>query len=532
LTTQERTEERTSIGPLIIGTMLAMLLAQLDGGILSTALPRVVGDLGGLDNLSWVFTAYMLTLTASTPLYGKLGDLYGRKGIFLASIAIFLIGSMGAGLSQSLGMLIGFRALQGLGAGGLVVNVIAVIGEVVPKRERGKYQSYVAVLGIVAVIAGPLLGGVFTDYLSWRWAFFVNVPIGIVSMLLVGSKLHLAPRRVEHRIDYGGALALAVASVALVLMTSWGGNRYAWGSPVILLLAALTVIAVVAVVLIERRAGEPILPLRLFRIGNFTAGQVIAVLVGFGMYGATAFLPLYQQTVHHSSATNSGLLLLPFLAGSMVTTLLGGKLTERTGNYRALLLCGAVPFALGAYLLSRLGLHTGNLEAVVAMLVYGLGLGLLYQVVTVTVQNSIEQRHLGVASGSVTFFRMIGGSFGVALFGSIFAQQLVSTLTARLGAQQADALTAGGGQLDPAKLNGLAAPVRAAYTEGVANGTHHMFLWAVPFAVVAVIAAAFVKRVAIDDGDDVPPADPPAHTQPAHTQPPGAERPSAAKPSL
>jgi EmrB/QacA subfamily drug resistance transporter len=492
------TQERTAIGPLIIGAMLAMLLAQLDAGILSTALPRVMGDLGGLGSLSWAFTAYLLTLTASTPLYGKLGDLYGRKGVFLASIALFLIGSIGAGLARSLGQLIALRALQGLGAGGLIVNVIAVIGEVVPKRERGRYQSYVAVLGTVAVIAGPLLGGVFSDYLSWRWAFFVNVPIGLASMLLVATKLHLAPRRVGRGIDYGGALGLAAASVAVILLTSWGGSRYAWASPVILLLALAAAVAVVAVVIIERRVREPILPLYLFGNGNFTAGQVLAVLVGFGMYGATAFLPLYQQTVHHSSATGSGLLLLPFLLGSMATTLLGGRLTGRTGNDRPLLLAGAGAFALGALLLSRLGLHTGDLVAAGSMLVYGLGLGLLYQVTTVTVQNSIEPRHLGVASGSVTFFRMIGGSFGVALFGAVFARRLTATLTARLDADRAAALTRGGSRLDPARLGAQPAPVRAAYTAGVADATHHMFLWAVPFALVAVVAAAFVRRAAVD----------------------------------
>ncbi|MDQ1246727.1 MAG: hypothetical protein QG597_1095 [Actinomycetota bacterium] len=495
----ERATGRTSLGPLIIGAMLAMMLPQLDGSILSTASPQVVGDLGGLGDLSWVFTAYMITLTASAPLCGKLGDLYDRKVVFISSILVFLAGSVGAGLSQTLGELIGFRAVQGLGAGGIVVNVIAVIAEVVPQRERGTYQSYLAVLGIVAVTAGPLLGGVLTDHLSWRWVFFINVPIGVVCVVLVARNLHLPPGRIEHSIDYGGALALTAASVAVVLVTSWGGQRYVWTSLVIMFLAAVTVVSVFAVLLIERRAREPVLPLELFRIGNFTAGQVIAFLVGFGMYSATAFLPLYQQTVRHASATNSGLLLLPFLLGSMATTLLGGKLTERTNNYRALLLTGACLFAVGAYLLSRLGVHTGDVEAVTAMLVYGLGLGLLYQVVTVTVQNSIEQRHLGVASGSIIFFRMIGGSFGVALFGSVFAQQLACTLTARLGTHRAHLLTHGGDQIAPDTLASLAAPIRAAYTQGVADGTGRMFLWTVPFALAGVIAAACVQRVSLDD---------------------------------
>jgi EmrB/QacA subfamily drug resistance transporter len=425
------------------GLLLAMMLAMLDNFIVGTAMPRIVGELGGLSHLSWVVTAYVLGTTVSTPIWGKIGDLYGRKTIFLTSIVIFLIGSAlcGAAGSSLLGgthdgmaELIGFRALQGLGAGGLIVNVMAIIGDLVPPRERGRYQGIMAAVMSLAMIAGPLVGGFITDNLSWRWAFYVNLPLGGIALLVLVATLHLPRRRSEHRIDWLGAALLTVAITALVLITTWGGNQYAWRSPQIIGLAVLAVVGLVLFVMVERRAPEPIIPLGLFANRNFSLISGVGFLLGFAMFGAINFLPLYQQTVQGSSATNSGLLLLPMMAAAMVVSLFVGQTITRTGRYKVFPVIGGVVMAVAMFLLSRQDTHTTRTQTGLFIAVLGIGMGFLMQTTMLIAQNSVDQKDLGVSSSAAMFFRSIGGSFGVSLFGAVFNHQLASEVTRRLGA--------------------------------------------------------------------------------------------------
>jgi len=474
--------------------MLAMLLAMLDNMIVSTALPRIVGELSGLDHFSWVVTAYILGMTVSTPIWGKLGDLYGRKTVFLTAIVVFLIGSALCGMSQSMEQLIGFRALQGLGAGGLMVSVMAIIGDLVPPRERGKYQGQIAAVMAIAMIAGPLVGGFITDNLSWRWAFYVNLPLGGIALLVLIATLRLPKYRTEHRIDWVGAVLLSVGITALVLITTWGGSQYAWASAEILGLAALAAVTLALFLVVERRVPEPIIPLRTFANRNFSLVAVMGFLVGFAMFGAVAFLPLYQQTVQGASATGSGLLLLPMMAGLLVTSVIGGKMITKTGRYKAVPVLGGVVMAIGMVLLSLLDEHTSKTLSSAYMLVLGIGMGGLMQTTMLIAQNSVAQRDLGVASSVATFCRSIGGSFGVALFGAIFSHRLQDDLAAKLG-PAAVGLTDGGAELDPGMLDRLDAPVREAFLHAVAFATSGVFGWAVLFAVAVPVLAIFIKEV-------------------------------------
>ncbi|MCG5213741.1 MDR family MFS transporter [Streptosporangium sp. KLBMP 9127] len=485
------------------GLMLAIVLAMLDNMIVGTAMPRIVGELGGLAHLSWVVTAYVLGTTVSTPIWGKIGDLYGRKSIFMASIVIFMIGSALCGMAGSallggpadgMAELIAFRALQGLGAGGLMVNAMAIIGDLVPPRERGQYQGIMAGAMSLAMIAGPLVGGFITDHLDWRWAFYVNLPFGAVALVLLALRLKLPKYRTEHRIDWLGAALLSVGITALVLIATWGGNQYEWGSPQILGLGALAVVTLVLFIPVERRAAEPIMPLNLFRNRNFTLISLIGFLLGFAMFGAITFLPLFQQTVQGASATNSGLLLLPMMATAMVVSLFVGRAITKTGKYKIYPVIGGVGMAVGMWLLSLQGVHTPTWQTGVFIAVLGLGMGFLMQTTMLIAQNSVEQRDLGVASSASTFFRSIGGSFGVSLFGAVFNSRLVADLTEKLGPQGAK-LADAGGQLSPAALGQLPAPVRSGFLESLASAISGVFWWAVLFAVVVPLLAAFLKEI-------------------------------------
>jgi len=491
------------------GLMLAMMLAMLDNFIVGTALPRIVGDLGGLAHLSWVVTAYVLGMTVSTPIWGKIGDLYGRKAIFLTSIVIFLVGSAlcGAAGSALLGgrqdgmvELIGFRALQGLGAGGLIVNVMAIIGDLVPPRERGRYQGIMAAVMSLALIAGPLVGGFITDHLSWRWAFYVNLPLGGLALLVLIATLHLPRRRSEHRIDWLGAALLAVGITALVLITTWGGNQYAWRSAQILGLALLAAVTLVLFVLVERRAPEPIIPLGLFANRNFSLISGVGFLLGFAMFGAINFLPLYQQTVQGSSATNSGLLLLPMMGAAMVISLFVGQTITRTGRYKAFPIVGGVVMAVAMFLLSRMDTHTSRAQTALFIAVLGTGMGFLMQTTMLIAQNSVDQKDLGVSSSAATFFRSIGGSFGVSLFGAVFNHQLAAELATRLGAV-GSRLTSGGSQVDPAALKRLPTPIRTGVLESLSSAIAHVFGWAILFAAAVPVLAAFIKEIPLRGHD-------------------------------
>jgi EmrB/QacA subfamily drug resistance transporter len=475
------------------GLLMAILLAMLDNLIVSTALPRIVGELGGVAHLSWVVTAYILASTITTPFYGKLGDMYGRKKFFIAAILIFLAGSALSGLSQSMDELIAFRAIQGLGAGGLMVGAMATLGDIAPPRERGRYMSYMMVVMMLATIGGPLLGGFITTSFSWRWIFYINIPLGGAALVYLLATLHLPGKRVKHKVDYLGGTLLGVAATALILLATWGGTQYAWGSPEIIGLALVTVAAAAGFLITETRAAEPMLPLHVFRNGNFSLTMAMTFLTGLAMFGAMTFLPLYQQTVQGESPTVSGLMLTPMMLGVTVTSIVAGQVTTRTGRYKVFPILGGAIMGAGMYLLTGLGVGTSRLTSGLFYVVLGLGMGFLMQMVSLIAQNSVEQKDMGVASSARMFFQQIGGSLGVAAFGAVFARQLTSSLAAAAGSGVH--ISASGGQLDPARVNSLPAAVRHDVFFAIAHAIQHVFIWAAPSAVLIFALAWFIKEV-------------------------------------
>ncbi|GAA1403547.1 MDR family MFS transporter [Kitasatospora putterlickiae] len=505
---EEAPRSAREIRLVMVGLVVTMLLAMLDGLIVGTAMPTIVGELGGAEHLSWVVTSYTLATAASTPIWGKLGDLYGRKGIFLTSIVIFLVGSALSGISQDMTELIGFRALQGLGAGGLMVGVMSIMGALVPPRDRGKYQGMFAAVMALATIGGPLVGGFITDHLNWRWTFYINLPLGAVALAVVVVTLKLPKVRNKARIDYLGALLLTTGITSLTLITTWGGQEYAWGSKQILGLTALAAATLIGFCYVEQRVKEPMLPLSLFRNLNFTLVSIIGFVVGFVMFGSTVFLPLYQQTVQGASATNSGLLLMPMMFGMLVISLVVGQAVTKTGKYRIYPIIGTIVMTAGLLLLSTLSTDTSGFASACWMVVLGAGMGFLMQITMLVAQNSVELKDMGVASSTATLFRTIGGSFGVALFGALFNSRVTETMNERLGSAAAAGGSQGGdpAQLSPAALKALPAPVQDAYHHAVANGMHTVFLWGAAVAVIAVAAAVFVREVPLR-GAGTPPSD-------------------------
>jgi EmrB/QacA subfamily drug resistance transporter len=473
--------------------MLGMFLAALDQTIVSTALPTIVGDLGGLSHLSWVVTAYLLAATVSTPIYGKLGDMYGRKPVFLAAIIIFLAGSMLAGLSQTMNELIGFRALQGIGAGGLMVGAQAIIADIVPPRERGRYMGLIGSVFAVASVAGPLLGGFLVDALSWRWVFYVNLPVGALAIAIVTLRLRLPSPRSRHSIDFLGAALLTGGVGSLVLLTTWGGNQYAWGSATIVGLAVAGAALVALFVWQERRAAEPLLPLALFRSPVFDVANAMGFTIGMAMFGAIIFIPLYLQLVYGASPTSSGLRLLPLMAGLLVAAILSGRAISRMGRYKIFPIAGTATLVVGMYLLSRLSVGTAPWLASVYMLVVGFGIGLVMQVLVLVVQNDARPQEIGVATSTATFFRSVGGSFGVAIFGAIFAARL-SAQSKHLTAAAAKALS-GGVHLTPEQAKQLPPAVHTEFLHAFAHALHGVFLWGMLLAIVPFVLAWFLKEV-------------------------------------
>ncbi|MER6448546.1 MDR family MFS transporter [Streptomyces venezuelae] len=493
-----------SVRVVLMALMIAMLLAMLDNMIIGTAMPTIVGELGGLEHLSWVVTAYTLATAASTPIWGKIGDMYGRKGSFLTSIVIFLIGSALSGMAQDMGQLIGFRAIQGLGAGGLMVGVMAIIGDLIPPRERGKYQGMMAGVMALAMIGGPLVGGTITDHMGWRWSFYINLPLGAVALAMVTAVLHLPKKRAQGKIDYLGAALLTLAITSTVLVTTWGGNEYAWSSAEILGLIAVGVLSTAAFLYAETKAAEPVMPLHIFRSRNFTLMSVIGFLVGFAMFGGVLYLPLFQQSVQGASATNSGLLLLPMLLSMMVVSLIAGRVTTSSGRYKMFPIAGGALMVVGMFLLATMDTGTTRLVSGLYMAVLGAGLGFLMQITMLVAQNSVDMKDMGVASSSATLFRTLGGSFGVALMGSLFTARVTDTMTERLGPEAAKA--SGSAQLDAASLAKLPEAVRDAYQHAVAAGTHSAFLLGAAIAVLGFAAAWFVKEVPLRGAGPAAPA--------------------------
>ncbi|MEH0424180.1 MDR family MFS transporter [Streptomyces sp. B21-083] len=483
-----------SVRVVLLALMIAMMLAMLDNMIIGTAMPTIVGELGGLAHLAWVVTAYTLATAASTPIWGKLGDMYGRKGVFMSSIVLFLIGSALSGMAQDMGQLIGFRAVQGLGAGGLMVGVMAIIGDLIPPRERGKYQGMMAGVMALAMIGGPLVGGALTDHLGWRWSFYINLPLGVVALAAISAVLHLPKKRSKTRIDYPGVALLTVGITSIVLVTTWGGSEYAWDSAVIMELIGIGVASLVGFVFWQTKAAEPIIPLHIFRNRNFTLMSIIGFITGFAMFGAVLFLPLYQQAVQGASATNSGLLLLPMLAAMMVVSMVAGRVTTGSGKYKVFPLAGGVLLSVGLYLLAQMDTETTRLTSGLYMAVVGAGLGCLMQITMLVAQNSVEMKDMGVASSTTTLFRTLGSSFGVAIMGALFNSRVQDVMSERAGALGSK-VTEQSAQLDAASLAKLPAAAREAYQYAVSSGTHSAFLVGAVAAVVVLGAAVFVKEV-------------------------------------
>ncbi|MFJ3205551.1 MDR family MFS transporter [Streptomyces sp. NPDC086989] len=488
----------------VFGTiMLGVLLAALDQTIVGTALPTIVADLGGGDHMSWVVTSYLLAETVATVLVGKFGDLFGRKLIFQISAIVFITGSFLCGLASNMSLLILWRGVQGVGAGGLMVTSMALIADVVPLRERGKYQGAIGAVFGVATVIGPLLGGLFTDHLTWRWAFYVNVPIAILVVLAAARTIPSVRAAGGTRIDYPGIALVAVGSSALILATSWGGNEYAWDSAVIIGLFVAGVLALALFCLAETRAAEPMLPMRLFRNPVFTVCSVLSFVVGFAMLGAMTFLPTYLQFVDGDSATVSGVRTLPLVIGLLIASVFSGNVTSRTGRYRIFPVVGSLVMGIGLYLLSLMGPGTAAWLESLYMFVLGAGIGLCMQVLTIAVQNTVDYADLGTATSGVTFFRTLGSSFGTAVFGTIYANTLGPALE-RAVAEAARATGADPAQLartaqSPQGVHALDPVAAAPIVEAYAHALHTVFLWTVPVAGTGFVVALFLKQVRLRD---------------------------------
>ncbi|HEX4190278.1 MAG TPA: MDR family MFS transporter [Marmoricola sp.] len=478
------------------GLIVAMLLAQLDNMIVAPALPTIAGDLGGATHLSWVVTGYILASAVATPMWGKLGDLFGHKYTFMTAIVLFLIGSALCGLSQNMTQLVFFRAFQGIGAGGLLVGIMSVVGMLVPPRERGKYIGVMMSVMPVAMIGGPLIGGFITDHVSWRWNFYVNLPLGAIALFVIWSTLHLS---VETRkkdkviIDWTGAGVLTVWIVSLVLAITWGGSEYPWGSWRIITLFVVAAVFFVAFLLVERRATEPVIGLYLFKNANFSLATIMGFIAGFAMFGTITFLPQFQQFVQGKSATNSGLLLMPMMLALMATSLGGGQFISRTGRYKAFPIVGTVLLGVGLYLFSTMDVDTGTGKSALFMVVMGLGLGCLMQTTNLIAQNSVAMKDLGAGTGTFTFVRTLGGSIGVAILGTIYSHQLKGYLADHVGST--GKLGGSVASLTPVALRHSPPAFIAAFKHAVISGTHSIFLCASVLLIAGFAVSWFIREV-------------------------------------
>ncbi|MFK0110697.1 DHA2 family efflux MFS transporter permease subunit [Streptomyces sp. NPDC091217] len=480
---------RVSIAALLLG----MLISALDQTIVSTALPTIVSDLGGMSHLSWVVTAYLLASTAATPLWGKLGDQYGRKKLFQAAIVIFLIGSALCGLAQNMSELIAFRALQGLGGGGLMVLSMAIVGDIVPPRDRGRYQGlFGAVFGATSVL-GPLLGGLFVDHLSWRWVFYINLPVGFVALLVIAAALRIPVRAEKHRIDYPGTLLVAAVVTCLILVTSFGGRTWGWTSAPLVGTALLGAVLLVSFLFVERRAAEPVLPLKLFRIRTFALSSAISFVIGFAMFGAMTYLPTFLQIVRGVSPTMSGVHMLPMVLGLLLTSTVSGQIVSRTGRWKIFPVIGTAATTVGLLLLHRLRESSGDIELSLYFFVFGLGLGFVMQVLVLIVQNAVSYEDLGVATSGVTFFRSIGSAFGVAVFGTVFTDRLDDKLRG-VFAGTAHSQTVAALEADPHAMAGLPPELRPSALHAYSASITDVFLYAAPVVLLAFALTWFLKE--------------------------------------
>jgi EmrB/QacA subfamily drug resistance transporter len=461
---------------IIGGLLLVLLLAALDSTIVATALPTIVGEMGGLTHLSWVVTAYLLAQTVVTPLYGKLGDLYGRKKVVQVGIVIFLAGSALCGLAQSMTQLIVFRAVQGLGGGGLKVTTQAVVGDVVPPRDRGRYQGIFGAVFGLSSIAGPLIGGYFTTHLSWRWIFYINIPVGIVAILVLAATLPSISKRVSHAVDYAGAALLATALSTTIVVTDLGGLTYPWNSPLILSLIAVAVASTAAFLFVENRAAEPVLPLRLFKNRTFVVSVLVGLIVGFALFGSVTYLPLFLQVVKGDSPTTSGLRMIPMMGGMLVSSIISGQLISRRGRYKIFPIIGTAVMVLGLFMLSRMHAETSLGMTAVLMMTLGLGLGMVMQVLVLAAQNAVDYKDLGVATSGATLFRLIGGSVGTAALGAIFASRLHENLARTLPASMTGGAGEAGANVSPRAIAALEPAVRQLYTSSFTASLNTVFL--------------------------------------------------------
>ncbi len=480
------------------GLMLGMLLAALDQTIVATALPTIVGDLGGLNHLSWVVTAYLLTSTVTTPLYGKISDLYGRKKIFQFAIAIFITGSALSGLSQNMTELIAFRALQGLGGGGLMALAMAIIADIVSPRERGRYQGYTGAVFAFASVLGPLVGGFFVDHLSWRWAFYVNVPIGIVALFVTSIVLNLPVKKTEHKIDYIGSVILVISITCILLVLVWGGTQYSWGSTTIVLLGIFGLVTLLGFLFYETKASEPVLPLKLFRNKVFNVAGSTTFVMAMAMFGSIIYLPLYMQLVRGVSATMSGLELLPLMAGIVTSSIGSGFLVSRLGRYKIFPIIGGGVLVVGMYSLTKISATSSYLMLSIGMILIGIGLGMMMQNMVLATQNSVKPSDIGTATSAISFFRSLGGSFGTAIFGAVLTArlshwlpiELPKAVTNKIGGNIGQSLT-----LTPAQLGKLPPAIRHGIVTAFVNSLVPVFEVGVPIAFISWVLTWFLKEV-------------------------------------
>ncbi|HEY1826045.1 MAG TPA: MDR family MFS transporter [Acidimicrobiales bacterium] len=501
-------DEHRRILVILFALMLGMFLAALDQTIVSTALPTIAGDLHGLNHLSWVVTAYLITSTITLPLWGKYGDLYGRKKFFQIGIVIFLVGSMLSGLSQNMLELIMFRAIQGAGAGGLMVGSQAIIGDVIPPRQRGRYMGYFGAVFGLSSILGPLAGGLFTQHLSWRWIFYINVPIGVIALFTIATVLHIPVNKLPHKVDWWGTTFLSAGVVGWILVTTLGGTKgWAWGSGTILAMMVVSTLCLFVFCFVETKAAEPIIPLGLFNNRTFSAASGVSFAIGFTMFGSIVYLPLYLQIVHGATPTSSGLELLPMVLGMLITFVISGQLVSKTGRYKIFPISGLAITTLGLVLLSMLDAHSTYGVAAIDMFVVGFGLGLVMQVLVVAVQNAVPHSQLGTATATATFFRTIGGAFGVAILGAVFNSALLSHLRASASPAMLKAIGGTDISANPAIIDKMPLAERTIIINAFSETLHTVFIVAIPFAVVAFFVCFLMKEIPLRDRAHVSLAD-------------------------